>query len=62
MGGIQALTRFVQHMQPQQQLYMCNMQFQPLRMIVRSNKISEINRINFAANLDDVYSKIRSLP
>ncbi|MFD0965691.1 C4-dicarboxylic acid transporter DauA [Seminibacterium arietis] len=61
MGGIQALTRFVQHMQPQQQLYMCNMQFQPLRMIVRSNKISEINRINFASNLDDVCNKIRSL-
>ncbi|MFU2114240.1 C4-dicarboxylic acid transporter DauA [[Pasteurella] aerogenes] len=58
-GGIHALTRFVQHMLPEQQLYMCNMQFQPLRTIVKSNSMTEIQKINFASDLDDVYTKIR---
>ncbi|MCI7717827.1 C4-dicarboxylic acid transporter DauA [[Pasteurella] aerogenes] len=59
-GGIHALTRFVQHMLPEQQLYMCNMQFQPLRTIVKSNSMTEIQKINFAPDLDDVYTKIRA--
>ncbi|UAY77989.1 C4-dicarboxylic acid transporter DauA [Pasteurella canis] len=59
-GGIHALTRFVQHMLPHQQLYMCNMQFQPLRMIVKSNTVTEIQRINFASDLTDAFTKIRT--
>ncbi|MDY4279988.1 MAG: C4-dicarboxylic acid transporter DauA [[Pasteurella] mairii] len=59
-GGIHALTRFVQHMLPGQQLYMCNMQFQPLRTIVKSNTVTEIQKINFASDLEDVYAKIRA--
>ncbi|MFD1806361.1 C4-dicarboxylic acid transporter DauA [Pasteurella oralis] len=58
-GGIHALTRFVQHMLPHQQLYMCNMQFQPLRMIVKSNTVTEIQKINFASDLTDAFTKIR---
>ncbi|MGQ0287040.1 C4-dicarboxylic acid transporter DauA [Pasteurellaceae bacterium 22721_9_1] len=58
-GGIHALTRFVQHMLPHQQLYMCNMQFQPLRMIVKSNAVPELKKINFSSDLEDVYHKIR---
>lgn len=58
-GGIHALTRFVQHMLPHQQLYMCNMQFQPLRMIVKSNTVNEIQKINFASDLSDAFNKIR---
>lgn len=59
-GGIHALTRFVQHMLPHQQLYMCNMQFQPLRMIVKSNSVVEIQKINFASDLQDALQKIRA--
>ena len=59
-GGVHALTRFVQHMLPHQQLYMCNMQFQPLRMLVRSkNIVPEIQKIHFSANLDKTFKKIR---
>ncbi|WP_386692515.1 C4-dicarboxylic acid transporter DauA [Lonepinella sp. MS14434] len=58
-GGIHALTRFVQHMLPHQQLYMCNMQFQPLRMIVKSNAVLELKKINFSSGLEDTYQKIR---
>ncbi|HBO37985.1 MAG TPA: C4-dicarboxylic acid transporter DauA [Pasteurellaceae bacterium] len=59
-GGIHALTRFVQHMLPHQQLYMCNMQFQPLKMIVRSkDSINEIQKINFSSDLDNTFKKIR---
>ncbi|NBI42627.1 C4-dicarboxylic acid transporter DauA [[Haemophilus] felis] len=58
-GGIHALTRFVQHMLPHQQLYMCNMQFQPLRMIVKSNGVAEIQKINFAPDLTETFNKIR---
>lgn len=59
-GGIHALTRFVQHMLPHQQLYMCNMQFQPLKMLVMSkNTVNEIQQINFSSNLDKTFKKIR---
>lgn len=58
-GGIHALTRFVQHMLPHQQLYMCNMQFQPLRMLVKANTVPELQRINFSADLMETYAKIR---
>ncbi|OOF48078.1 C4-dicarboxylic acid transporter DauA [Rodentibacter trehalosifermentans] len=58
-GGIHALTRFVQHMLPHQQLYLCNMQFQPLRMLVKSNTTPEIQKINFASDLKDTFNKIR---
>lgn len=58
-GGIHALTRFVQHMLPHQQLYLCNMQFQPLRMIVKSNSLPAIQQINFGSDLQDVLNKIR---
>ncbi|MCK3657717.1 C4-dicarboxylic acid transporter DauA [Pasteurellaceae bacterium Pebbles2] len=58
-GGIHALTRFVQHMLPHQQLYLCNVQFQPLRMIVKSNTVPELKKINFSADLDESYQKIR---
>ena len=40
-GGIHALTHFVQHMLPHQQIYLCNMQFQPLRMLVKSNSVPD---------------------
>ncbi|MDU8925306.1 C4-dicarboxylic acid transporter DauA [Pasteurellaceae bacterium LIM206] len=60
-GGIHALTRFVQHMLPHQQLYMCNMQFQPLRMIVKSNTLNEIQKINFSSDLEETYHKIRTM-
>ncbi|WP_373098991.1 MULTISPECIES: C4-dicarboxylic acid transporter DauA [Pasteurellaceae] len=59
-GGIHALTRFVQNMLPHQQLYMCNMQFQPLRTIVKSAKVKEIKKIIFSANLEVTYRKIRA--
>lgn len=59
-GGIHALTRFVQHMLPHQQLYMCNMQFQPLRMLVKSNSTSELQKINFSADLNETFNKIRA--
>lgn len=58
-GGIHALTRFVQHMLPHQQLYLCNMQFQPLRMLVKSNAVPEIQKINFASDLQETFNKIR---
>lgn len=58
-GGIHALTRFVQHMLPHQQLYMCNMQFQPLRTLVKANTVPELQRINFSADLMETYAKIR---
>lgn len=58
-GGIHALTRFVQHMLPHQQLYLCNIQFQPLRMLVKSNSYWEIQKINFAADLNETFHKIR---
>lgn len=58
-GGIHALTRFVQHMLPHQQLYMCNMQFQPLRMLVKSNSTPEIQKINFSSDLNETFNKIR---
>ena len=58
-GGIHALTRFVQHMLPHQQLYLCNIQFQPLRMLVKSNSYLEIQKINFAADLNETFHKIR---
>ncbi|TDQ59584.1 SulP family sulfate permease [Mesocricetibacter intestinalis] len=60
-GGIHALTRFIQHMAPHQQLYMCNMQFQPLRMMVKSNTVAELQKINFSTDLQETYAKIRSL-
>ncbi len=58
-GGIHALTRFVQHMLPHQQLYLCNMQFQPLRMLVKSNTVPEIQKINFSSDLPETFNKIR---
>lgn len=58
-GGIHALTRFVQHMLPHQQLYLCNLQFQPLRMLVKSNSSPEIKKINFASDLNETFNKIR---
>ena len=58
-GGIHALTRFVQHMLPHQQLYMCNMQFQPLRTIVKSGSLPEIKKITFTADLTEALNKIR---
>ncbi|QEH48337.1 C4-dicarboxylic acid transporter DauA [Aggregatibacter actinomycetemcomitans] len=58
-GGIHALTRFVQHMLPHQQLYMCNMQFQPLRTVVKSSSLPEIKKINFATDLPEALNKIR---
>ena len=58
-GGIHALTRFVQHMLPHQQLYLCNMQFQPLRMLVKSNSSPDIQKINFAVDLNETFHKIR---
>ncbi len=58
-GGIYALTRFVQHMLPHQQLYMCNMQFQPLRTIVKSGSLPEIKKITFTADLTEALNKIR---
>lgn len=58
-GGIHALTRFVQNMLPDQQLYMCNMQFQPLRALVKANMLKELQQINFASDLDEVFVKIR---
>lgn len=58
-GGIHALTRFVQHMLPHQQLYMCNMQFQPLRMLVKSSVVPELKKINFSPDLTETYGKIR---
>lgn len=59
-GGVHALTRFVQHMLPHQTLYLCNIQFQPLRMLVRSQKIvPEIKQIRFSHDLKSVFDKIR---
>ncbi|QIM66564.1 C4-dicarboxylic acid transporter DauA [Mannheimia granulomatis] len=59
-GGIHALTRFVQHMLPHQKLYMSNVQFQPMRMLVRSQKIvPEIQQIQFSSDLESVFEKIR---
>ncbi|OOF70339.1 C4-dicarboxylic acid transporter DauA [Rodentibacter caecimuris] len=58
-GGIHALTRFVQHLLPHQQLHMCNMQFQPLRMIVKSNTVIELQKINFSSDLLESFEKIR---
>lgn len=58
-GGIHALTHFVQHMLPHQQLYLCNMQFQPLRMLVKSNSVSALQQINYATDLAETFEKIR---
>ena len=58
-GGIHALTHFVQHMLPHQQIYLCNMQFQPLRMLVKSNSVPELQKINYGTDLQDVFNKIR---
>ncbi|MDO4431272.1 MAG: C4-dicarboxylic acid transporter DauA [Lonepinella koalarum] len=58
-GGIHALIRFIQHLEKGQQLYMCHMQFQPLKMLVKSNMVAEIQRINFSADLKENYNKIR---
>ena len=58
-GGIHALTHFVQHMLPHQQLYLCNMQFQPLRMLGKSNSVSALQQINYATDLAETFEKIR---
>lgn len=58
-GGIQALTRFIQNMPASQQLYLCNMQFQPLRALVKANRLKEIQQINFATDLEESFAKIR---
>ncbi|HDV7285062.1 TPA: STAS domain-containing protein, partial [Mannheimia haemolytica] len=59
-GGIHALTRFVQHMLPHQQLHLCNVQFQPMRMLVRSQKtVNEIQQIQFSSDLESAFDKIR---
>ena len=58
-GGIHALNHFVQHMLPHQQLYLCNMQFQPLRMLVKSNSVSALQKINYATDLAETFEKIR---
>ncbi|MDD0824778.1 C4-dicarboxylic acid transporter DauA [Mannheimia sp. AT1] len=61
-GGIHALTRFVQHMLPHQTLYMSNVQFQPMRMLVRSQKsVAEIQKIQFSSDLESTFSKIREV-
>ena len=46
-------------MLPHQQLYMCNMQFQPLRTIVKSGSLPEIKKITFTADLTEALNKIR---
>lgn len=58
-GGIHALTHFVQHMLPHQQLYLCNMQFQPLRMLVKSSSVPALQKINYATDIHEAFAKIR---
>lgn len=59
-GGIHALTRFVQNMLPHQNLHLCNVQFQPMRTLVRSQKtVKEIQQIQFSSDLDAAFEKIR---
>lgn len=59
-GGIHALTRFVQNMLPHQTLYLSNVQFQPMRMLVRSQKtVTEIQQIHFNSDLESAFQKIR---
>lgn len=61
-GGIHALTRFVQHMLPHQTLYLSNVQFQPMRMLVRSQKsVAEIQKIQFSSDLESTFTKIREI-
>jgi len=35
------------------------MQFQPLRMLVKSNSVPELQKINYGSDLQDVFNKIR---
>ncbi len=58
-GGVYALMRFVHHMLPHQTLYMCNMQFQPLRAIVKAKDAPEIKAIMFSSTLEQAFKKIR---
>ncbi len=58
-GGVHALMRFVQTLKPGQTLYMTNMQFQPLRAIVKAKHTPEIKAINFSSSLDQALKKIR---
>ncbi len=58
-GGVHALMRFVQNMLPNQKLYMCNMQFQPLRAIVKAKHTPEIKAIIFSKNLEQALKKIQ---
>lgn len=61
-GGIHALTRFIQHMLPHQTIYMSNVQFQPMRMLVRSQKsVAEIQKIQFSSDLESTFTKIREI-
>lgn len=60
-GGIHALTRFVQHMLPHQNLHLCNVQFQPMRMLVRTQKtVNEIQQIHFSSDLETAFEKVRT--
>lgn len=60
-GGIHALIRFVQNMQAGQQLYLCHLQFQPLKALVKANRLKEIQQIHFASELNEVFAQIRQL-
>ena len=58
-GGINALTRFVNSLAEDQTLYMTDMQFQPLRTIVKSNYLPEIKKVIFTQNVNDALNKIK---
>ena len=57
--GYSCTHHFVQHMLPHQQIYLCNMQFQPLRMLVKSNSVPELQKLTMVQDLQDVFNKIR---
>ncbi len=58
-GGVHALMRFVQTLQSNQSLHMTNMQFQPLRAIVKAKHTPEIKAIHFNSTLEQTLKKIR---
>lgn len=58
-GGVHALQKFVAHLPKDKALYMCDLQLQPLKTLVRSNQLAEIKWINFCNNNAECIEKIK---
>ncbi len=57
-GGIHAISKFIKHLAPGQTLYMCNIQEQPLKMVMKSKKLKEMQSIVFMRNVNEAFEHI----